>query len=72
MRALSDADTFQSECRDILARMLDVVPKGVTLTDEITLMHEKVPYAQLAMEKDKLVFKAGLRVSLFLAILGLG
>jgi hypothetical protein len=72
MRALSDAETFQNECRDILGRMLDVVPKGVTLTDEITLMHEKVPYSGLAVEKDKLVFKAGLRVRLFLADLGLG
>lgn len=69
MRSLADTQTFQNECRDILTRMLETVPRGVTLTDEITLLPEKVTYAQLAIEKEKLVFKTNLRVRV-LAFLG--
>ncbi|KAJ2921397.1 hypothetical protein H1R20_g15699, partial [Candolleomyces eurysporus] len=63
MRSLADTQTFQNECRDILKRMLETVPRGVTLTDEITLLPEKVTYAQLAIEKEKLVFKTNLRLT---------
>jgi hypothetical protein len=43
--------------------MLDTVPAGVTLTDEITLLPAKVNGVQLSIEKQKLVFKASLRVN---------
>lgn len=62
VRSLADTQTFQNECRDVLTQMLNTVPRGVTLTDEITLLPEKVTYAQLAIEKQKLVFKTNLRV----------
>jgi len=42
--------------------MLDVVPQGVTLTDEITLLPAKVNNAQLTFEKNQLVFKSTFRV----------
>ncbi|KAL8358328.1 hypothetical protein RB601_009639 [Gaeumannomyces tritici] len=38
MNALRDAAVFQTTCRNILQRMIEVVPSGVTLTDPI------VPY----------------------------
>ncbi|TFK30217.1 L-ascorbate oxidase [Coprinopsis marcescibilis] len=63
MRSISEPDAFQSECRDVLGRMLEVVPRGVALTEEIALLPAKVRYAQLAIEKEKLVFKTSLRVT---------
>ncbi|KIK08790.1 hypothetical protein K443DRAFT_672308 [Laccaria amethystina LaAM-08-1] len=62
MRSLASASTFTSECQSILGRMLDTVPAGVTLTDEITLLPAKVNGVQLSIEKQKLVFKASLRL----------
>lgn len=62
MRSLTSASTFASECQSIFARMLDTVPAGVTLTDEITLLPAKVNGVQLSIEKQKLVFKASLRL----------
>ncbi|CAA7271852.1 unnamed protein product [Cyclocybe aegerita] len=62
MRSLADANAFQSECRDILTRMLDTVPRDVTLTDEITLLPAKVTAAQLTFEKEQLVFKSSFRL----------
>jgi len=49
----------------MLGRMLDVVPNGVTLTDEITLLPAKVTSAQLTFEKGNLVFKASFRVRFY-------
>lgn len=43
--------------------MLNVVPKGVTLTDEIDLIPVKANNAQLTIEQNKLVFKVSLRVA---------
>ncbi|PPQ63257.1 hypothetical protein CVT24_006782 [Panaeolus cyanescens] len=62
IQSFADKDTYANECRDILARMIDVVPKDVTLTDEIKLLPVKVGYAQLAFEKGQLVFKTSLRL----------
>ncbi|KAF9479298.1 L-ascorbate oxidase [Pholiota conissans] len=63
MRSLADASTFQSECNDVLTRMLNTVPEGVTLTDEITLLPAKVSAAQLTIEKSQLVFKSTFRLT---------
>lgn len=43
--------------------MLNVIPHGVTLTDEIKLLPAKVHDVQLSFERSKFVFKASLRVS---------
>jgi len=63
--SLADKAAFQSECQTMLGRMLDVVPNGVTLTDEITLLPAKVTAAQLTFEKGNLVFKASFRVRFY-------
>lgn len=63
MKTLGDKTVFQSECKDILGRMLDTVQTGVTLTDEITLLPAKVAAAQLTFEKNQLVFKSTFRVN---------
>ena len=62
VRGLTDGQVFQNDCRDLLERMLNTVPRGVTLTDEITLLPEKVTHTRLTIEKEKLVFKTTLRV----------
>ncbi|KAF8969621.1 L-ascorbate oxidase [Flammula alnicola] len=63
MKTLANASTFQSECQAILTRMLNTVPTGVTLTDEITLLPAKVSAAQLTFEKNQLVFKSTFRLT---------
>lgn len=59
---LADKTVFQSECKDVLGRMLEVVPKGVTFSDEITLLPAKVTAAQLTFEQNQMVFKTNFRV----------
>ncbi|TFK42386.1 heme peroxidase [Crucibulum laeve] len=63
MQSLASPDAFASSCQDMLERMLNMVPKGVTLTEEITLLHAKVSNAQLTLEKEVLVFKVSLRLT---------
>ncbi|KAF8163594.1 L-ascorbate oxidase [Crassisporium funariophilum] len=63
MRSLADKNVYASECQTMLTRMLDTVPKDVTLTDEITLLPAKVNGGQLSFEKNQLVFKASLRLT---------
>ncbi|RDB21102.1 hypothetical protein Hypma_011861 [Hypsizygus marmoreus] len=63
MRSISTPDSFATECKNILERMINVVPHGVVLTDEITLIPAKVHDAQLTFEREKFVFKAGLRLT---------
>ncbi|KAH6895008.1 L-ascorbate oxidase [Coprinopsis sp. MPI-PUGE-AT-0042] len=60
---MASPDAFKNECRDILGRMLDVVPRGVTLTEEITMIPAKVKNAQITIEKDQLVFKSTFRLA---------
>ncbi|KAF8809049.1 L-ascorbate oxidase [Phlegmacium glaucopus] len=62
MRSLADNNVFQSECKNILARMLNTVPNNVNLTDEITLLPAKVNDGQLYFEQSQLVFKTSLRL----------
>lgn len=42
--------------------MINTVPAGVTLTEEITLLPAKVYDAHLGIDQDKVIFKASLRV----------
>ena len=43
--------------------MINVVPSNVTLTSQITLLPVKAHAVQLTFERNKLVFKASLRVN---------
>ncbi|KAF8635531.1 hypothetical protein AX17_003914 [Amanita inopinata Kibby_2008] len=63
MHSLSSPDTFASSCQSIFERMLNTVPHGVTLTDEIQLIPAKVHDVQLTIERNNLVFKASLRLT---------
>ena len=63
MRALADNTTFMATCSTLIERMLNLVPSGVTLTDEITMLPAKVSIAQMTIERGILVFKTSLRVS---------
>ncbi|KAJ3550967.1 hypothetical protein NMY22_g97 [Coprinellus aureogranulatus] len=63
MRSLADNTTFMETCGTLLERMLNLVPSGVTLTEEITMLPAKVSSAQLTIERDKLVFKTSLRLA---------
>jgi hypothetical protein len=63
--SLSDATVYQSECKDVLTRMLNTVPSNVDLTDEITLLPAKVKGGYLSFEQSQLLFKASLRVCSF-------
>ncbi|KAG5645579.1 hypothetical protein DXG03_005717 [Asterophora parasitica] len=62
MHSLSSATAFASTCQNILERMINVVPHGVTLTNEITLLPAKVHDVQLTFEKGIFVFKAAFRL----------
>lgn len=63
MRSLADNTTFMETCGTLLERMLNLVPSGVSLTEEITMLPAKVASAQLTIERGKLIFKTALRVS---------
>ncbi|KAF9532211.1 L-ascorbate oxidase [Crepidotus variabilis] len=63
MKGIADANKFKSTCQTLLQRMIEVVPKDVTLTDEITLIPAKVNSAALSYENKKFVFKTELRLN---------
>ncbi|KAF9448021.1 L-ascorbate oxidase [Macrolepiota fuliginosa MF-IS2] len=63
MRGLSDPNQFSTQCQSLLERMLNTVPHGVSLTDEITLIPTKVWGTQLTIERGQLVYKANLRLT---------
>ncbi|GLB34708.1 putative peroxidase family protein [Lyophyllum shimeji] len=62
MHSLATADAFASTCQDILTRMINTVPHGVALTNDITLLPAKVHDVQLTFERGVFVFKASLRL----------
>ncbi|KAF5381072.1 hypothetical protein D9615_004174 [Tricholomella constricta] len=62
MRSMSSAESFTSTCQNMLERMINVVPHGVVLTNEITLLPAKVHDVQLTFEREKFVFKAAFRL----------
>ncbi|PFH51753.1 hypothetical protein AMATHDRAFT_58608 [Amanita thiersii Skay4041] len=63
MQSLSSSDTFASTCKSIFERMLNTVPSGVRLTDEIQLIPAKVHDIQLTVERNNLVLKTSLRLT---------
>ncbi|KXN91499.1 Putative L-ascorbate peroxidase 6 [Leucoagaricus sp. SymC.cos] len=63
MRSLSDPNEYLNQCQSLIERMLNTVPHGVSLTDEITLLPAKVWGVQMTIEQGQLVFKANLRLT---------
>lgn len=68
MRDLASSNTvFQSRCAELLARMIDTVPKGVQLTDVITPIPVKPYGVQLSIDdKGQLHLEGYVRVRVFL------
>lgn len=60
--SLADPNQFNSQCQALLERMLNTIPRDVTLTDEITLLPAKAWGVQLTIENNQLLFKSNLRV----------
>ena len=59
---LQSETEFARTCSAMMAKMIDTVPAGVTLTDEIALLPVKVSSAYISVVKDKLIFETFLRV----------
>ncbi|KAJ6463794.1 L-ascorbate oxidase [Mycena vitilis] len=64
MQSMNSADSFASTCTTVLDKMLNTVPSGVTLTDEIALLPVKVSAVQLTVAGSKLQFSASVRLVL--------
>ncbi|KAJ7145356.1 heme peroxidase [Mycena crocata] len=64
MQSMATAESFASTCTTIFDKMLNTVPAGVTLTDEITLLPVKVSAAQLTVGTTQLQFQASVRIIL--------
>ncbi|ESK96726.1 l-ascorbate oxidase [Moniliophthora roreri MCA 2997] len=64
MRSLAIKANFDSTCKSLLARMIDSVPNGVTLTDVIDPIENKVGKARLFVSStsDNLVLTTTLRL----------
>jgi len=63
MHSLADPNQFNNQCQTLFERMLNTVPRDVSLTEEITLLPAKVWGAQLTIEHNQLVFKTNLRLT---------
>jgi hypothetical protein len=63
LRLASSSSSFSEACADVLERMLNTVPRDVTLTEEITLLPVKVYNVGLTIDRQKLVFKVSLRLT---------
>lgn len=55
---------FASTCADLIARMIDTVPRGVKLTEVITPLLVKPDGVQLALNNDTLELSGEVRVRL--------
>ncbi|KAF9267187.1 heme peroxidase [Marasmius fiardii PR-910] len=64
MQSLASPDVFRSTCISLLERMIDTVPRDVTLTDVIDPFDFKVGQSRLSVSKDsdKLVMTTDLRI----------
>ncbi|KAF7350459.1 Peroxidase [Mycena venus] len=62
MQSMNSADSFAQTCTTIFDKMLNTVPSGVTLTDEITLVPVKVSAVQLTVGTSQLQFQANVRL----------
>ncbi|KAL0563179.1 hypothetical protein V5O48_018897 [Marasmius crinis-equi] len=63
MQRLAQGDTFNTECASLIERMIDTVPKEVTLTEPILPIEYKVGHTRLYPSKDSnsLVLATSLR-----------
>ncbi|KAF5315123.1 hypothetical protein D9619_007526 [Psilocybe cf. subviscida] len=61
MRELDSAKDFKNTCSSLLTRMIDTVPRGVKLTEEIQPIQFKVA-AQFMFIGEQLVFSAKVRI----------
>ncbi|KAJ6571779.1 heme peroxidase [Mycena capillaripes] len=64
MQSMSTPESFAQTCTTIFDKMLNTVPSGVTLTDEITLLPVKVSATQLTVAGSQLQFQASVRLVL--------
>ncbi|KAK7045976.1 hypothetical protein VNI00_006971 [Paramarasmius palmivorus] len=64
MQSLAAGEAFNKTCSSLIERMVETVPRGVTLTDVILPIENKVGNARLFVSKDKdsLVFTTDLRL----------
>ncbi|KAJ7906150.1 heme peroxidase [Mycena leptocephala] len=63
MRSFADSPTlFASTCADLIARMIDTVPRGVKLTEVITPLLIKPDGVQLALNNDTLELSGEVRL----------
>jgi hypothetical protein len=68
---LSDANTFDQTCVSLLERMINIVPKGVQLSEPIWPIENKVTHTKLyvsSKNEGELVFKTSVRVSAFVTV----
>lgn len=68
--SISSPNAFASTCESILARMINTVPSGVALTDEIQAIPAKVSGVGLTIQQNQLLFTATFRVRSFYLVLG--
>ncbi|KAJ7145246.1 heme peroxidase [Mycena filopes] len=61
MNKLADPETFDQTCSRLFAQMIDTVPAGVTLTDVIEPIPNKVDSVQLSIGYDALLLSVSLR-----------
>ncbi|PPQ63742.1 hypothetical protein CVT24_004251 [Panaeolus cyanescens] len=64
LRALAEPTTFQERCKIVLAKMVDTVPSGVTLTEPIQPLEGKVYEAGYRLINGTLHFQAAFRLAI--------
>jgi hypothetical protein len=62
MQSLANTNNFASTCQSMLERMINTVPHGVSLTDEIQMIPAKVLDVGFSIEQNQLLFKASFRL----------
>ncbi|KAH8810339.1 heme peroxidase [Flagelloscypha sp. PMI_526] len=65
MQSLADPATFDKTCSSLLERMINIVPKGVTLSDVISPIENKVTRTRLFVSskyEGELTFKTSIRI----------
>jgi len=65
LNRMATPEAFVNTCRDLLERMINTVPKGVTLSEVIKPVPVKVDGVQLSVAEDSLRFQVMLRVSTY-------
>ncbi|KAJ6451735.1 heme peroxidase [Mycena sanguinolenta] len=62
MNRLASSDVFNTECANLIGRMIDTVPSTVTLTDPVGVIDYKVQAAMLFPSNGSLIFLAAMRI----------